>query len=375
MTKIPFRTLKGLKDIRGKRVLIRLDLNLPIQNGIVQNDFRVRRSLPTIQFFKKAGAKIILIAYGSKSTDSLKPIAQYLNKTIQVGFIPAVIGKLVTDAVSKLPNGGILLLENTRSVKGEEKNSLSLAKELAALGDIYINEAFSNSHRAYASIVRLPKLLPSYAGFLFEDEYINLLKARKPKKPFCFILGGAKFETKLPLIKHFLPMANKIFILGGPANAFFKMKGYEMGKSISGSFFKGLKPLLNNKKILLPRDVLLLSGRITSPKGLLKDDKIVDIGPLTLLDLKECVYKSKSILFNGPVGIYDDGFDLGTEGLLKVMAKSKAETVVGGGDTLALVTRLKLENKFTFASTGGGAMLQFLAEGTLPGIEALSKNK
>ncbi len=364
-----------IKDLKGKRVLLRVDLNLPIKNGIVQNDFRIRRSLPTVQFLRKKGAKIILIAYANKSTDSLKPVAQHFNRFVRVGFIPAVTGSLVSSAVNKLPNGGVLLLENLRSVRGEEMNSLNFAKELASLGDIYINEAFSNSHRAYASIMRLPKLLPSYAGFLFESEYKNLIKARKPKKPFYFILGGAKVETKLPLIKYFLPVAKKAFILGGPANTFFKVRGYETGKSVVGGFFTGLKSLVNNKKISLPKDALLLSGKISRTDGLSREDKIVDIGPETIRGLKGCIQEAKSILFNGPVGIYDEGFSHGTEELLKMMARSKAKIVMGGGDTVVSVTKLKLENRFTFISTGGGAMLEFLATGTLPGVEALKKAK
>ncbi len=370
---LPFRTIKELKNLKGKRVLLRLDLNEPVINGVVGNDFRIRRSMPTIEFLKKRGARIIIIAHADEKTPSLKPIARHMNRFVRVGFVPKVTGPMVRDSVGRLPEGGILMLENLRSSPGEEKNSSAFAGELASLGDIYINEAFSASHRVHASIMRLPRMLPSYAGILFALEYENLTRARKPKRPFFFILGGEKFETKLPLVKRFLFLAESIFIGGGPANSFFKLKGYETGKSVVGKSIPGLKSLLKNKKIILPLDARLLSGEITLPDGLSRSDKIVDIGPETLLRVKSHIAGAKAILFNGPVGIYDEGFSWGTEEILKLLARASAKTIVGGGDTLAVVTKLKLENKFTFTSTGGGAMLEFLARGTLPGIEALKR--
>ncbi len=354
---------------------MRLDLNLPTENGVIQNDFRLRRAIPTIEFLKKSGAKIVIISHTDAPEYGLKPIARYLNKTTSVGFVPGVTGPLVRSAVSQLPDGGAVILENLRTNKGEEKNNLKFAKELAFMADIYVNEDFATSHRKHASIVSLPELLPSYAGFLFEEEYRHLRKFLKPKKPFFFILGGAKLETKLPLIKRYLPAAFSIFVGGALANSFFKAKGYEMGKSIVGKPSPDLKVLLKNKKILLPADVKTLFGDTVFPEDLSPKDKIVDIGPITLVELKRKILGAKSVLFNGPVGIYNEGFGSGTEEILKLLAKSRAEIVLGGGDTLAVVSKLKLENKFSFVSTAGGAMLGFLAEGTLPGIEALKKSK
>lgn len=361
--------------MKGRRVILLLDISEPVENGVVQNDFRLRRSLPTILYLKKRGAKTIIISHADKSVGSLKPIVRHLNRFVRVGFIPKVTGALPLDAVKKLPDGGVMALENLRSVPGEEKNSLSLARGIAKLGDIFINDAFSVSHRRHASVVRLPKLLPAYAGLLFEDEYKHLMRARKPKKPFCFILGGAKIETKIPLIKHYLPGAARVFIGGEPANSFFKLKGYQIGRSALGGHVPGLSRLLKDKKIMLPEDVLLLSGKIARPDELSRSDEIVDAGPKTIETLKNCLKSAKSALFNGPLGIYDRGFSKGTEEILKLLARSRAETVVGGGDTVVLVTRLGLERKFNFVSTGGGAMLQFLAEGTLPGIEALKRQR
>jgi 3-phosphoglycerate kinase len=372
---LPFRTLREAKNLKGKRVLLRLDLNVPIEGGVVRDDLRIARALPTIQYLKRKGAKIILISHFGNMGASLKPVALYLNKFTRVGFVPDVVGAKARGAAASISDGSAILLENTRTVKGEIENDLSLAKKLASLGDIYVNEDFAVSHRKHASIVRLPKLLPSFAGFLFEDEYKHLLTARKPKKPFLFILGGAKFETKLPMVKAYLPFAKEIFIGGALANSLFKVKGYEVGKSSVGKAIPGLKTLISDKKILLPKDVTLCSGRIAYPRELKRGDRIADIGPETLAELKDKIAGAKSILFNGPVGIYDEGFGWGTEEILKLMAKSKAETVVGGGDTLALVARLKMEKKFTFVSTAGGAMLEFLATGNLPGIEALRTGK
>ena len=375
MNKLPFRILKEAKNLKGKRVILRLDLNLPTEGGVIQNDFRLRRAIPTMEFLKNSGAKIIVISHTDAPEYGLKPIARYLNKTTSVGFVPSVTGPLVRSAVSQLSDGGAVVLENLRTDKGEEKNSFKFAKELASMADIYVNEDFATSHRRHASIVSLPELLPSYAGLLFEEEYRHLRKFLKPRKPFFFILGGAKLETKIPLIKRYLPVAFSVFIGGALANSFFKTKGYEMGKSVVGKLLPDINFLLKNKKILLPTDVRILSGSTISPRNLSSKDKIVDIGPMALAELKKKISKAKSVLFNGPVGIYNEGFGWGTEEILKLLAKSKAEIVLGGGDTLAVVSKLKLENKFSFVSTAGGAMLEFLAEGTLPGIEALKKKR
>lgn len=375
---IPFRTIKELENPKGKTILLRLDINEPTEEGAIKDNFRIRRSIPTILYLKKCGAKIVIIAHlesADKKPLSLKPIARYMNRFVPVGFVPKVTGLVVRSAVSRLKEGGVIMLENLRVVPGEKKNSLLFAKELASLGDIYVNDAFSVSHREHSSITRLPRLLPSYAGFLFTLEYENLSKALRPKKPFLCILGGAKLETKLPLVRRYLPVAKTIFVGGALANPLFKLKGYEVGKSLVDKPIPGLKSLLKNKRIKLPSDAILSSGRICLPNELSREDKIADIGPRTLRELKKYILSSKEILFNGPLGIYDGGFSWGTEELLKLLAKSKAKTIVGGGDTLAMVTELKLEDKFTFVSTAGGAMLEFLAKGTLSGIRALGKNK
>ncbi len=363
---------KNLK-LKGKRVLIRLDLNEPIEKGMVVNDFRIRRALPTLQFLVKNGARVVVLSHREKPEDTLKVAVLHLNKFIKAGFVPDVCGSVAEESIKRMADGSILVLENLRREKGEEKNELSFAKKLARFGDIYINEAFSVSHRKHASIVSVPKLLPSFAGFLFAEEVSNLSRAIKPKQPLLMVVSGAKSETKLPLIKKYLPKASNIFVGGALANSFFKEEGYEIGKSLADKNTKALSPLLKNKKVFLPVDVVVRSGEVKWADEVLKNEYIVDNGPESLFILENMIDKSKTVIVNGPLGVYQDGFGAGTEKLLKILAKAKCETIIGGGDTSALVSKLKLEKKFSFVSTGGGAMLDFLINETLPGIKALTR--
>lgn len=375
---IKLRTLHHIKSLKGKRVLLRLDLNVPLKGGRVLDAYRIKRALPTIRFLKAQKAKVIIISHiGSDGAKSLRPIARYLNKTMNVGFYPGLSGRDLPNIVSAMKEGGVMMLENLRRDPGEKGNNMNFARHLARLGDVFVNDAFSVSHRDHASVVLLPKLLPSYAGFLFEDEVKHLSRALKPSHPFFFILGGAKFETKIPLIKKFLKLADSVFVGGALSNNFFKEMGYEIGLSVADQKNFSLKPLLKNKKLILPSDVVVKTrtGKIVKTIGSIRErDSIKDAGPRTLRDVAKVAARAKFILWNGPLGNYEEGFDKGTGELLKVIAKSKAESVVGGGDSLALISKLRLEKKFTFVSTGGGAMLDFLAHGTLHGIQALSKN-
>lgn len=373
MKKLP--SLEHAKNLKGKRVLLRLDLNVPFKGGRVLDGYRIKRALPTIKFLKSQGAKTIIISHiGSNGDKSLRPVANYLNKKMNVGFYPKLESEDLPSVISAMKHGSIMMLENLRKDPGETKNDMNFAKRLAKLGDIYVNDAFSVSHRDHVSVVLLPKLLPSYAGFLFEDEVSHLSRALRPSHPFLFILGGAKFSTKIPLIKKFLRIADKVFVGGALANNFFKEAGYEIGESLSDNAHFKLKPLLKNKKLILPSDVVVKTrtGTLVKDIGNIRErDSIKDAGPKTLLEVGKLASRAKFILWNGPLGNYEEGFDKGTTDLLKIIAKSNTESIVGGGDSLALVSKLGLEKKFTFVSTGGGAMLDFLAHGTLPGIKAL----
>lgn len=366
-------------NLKGKRVLLRLDLNVPLQGTRVLDDYRIRRSFPTIRLLRERGAKTIIVSHaGEDGRTSLRPAARVLGKLVPAGFYPGTGGRELLRIAGSLKEGGVMVLENLRKDPGETKNDRKFARTLAALGDTYVNDAFSVSHRAHASIVSLPTFLPSYAGLLLEEEVERLSRAFRPPHPFLFVLGGAKFSTKIPLIKKFLTLADTVFVGGALANNFFKESGGEIGISRvdPGNFH--LKPLLKSRKLLLPVDAVVeIRGgssvkRITAVPA---NGSIKDSGPETKKLLAAAVSRAKFILWNGPLGNYEEGYERGTVDLLKMIAKSGAESIVGGGDTLALVAKLGLEKKFSFVSTGGGAMLDFLANGTLPGIEALRHSR
>lgn len=373
-----FKTIKDIQNLRGKKVLLRLDLNVPIIDGTLRDDFRIKKSLDTLNFLHDNGAKTIIISHiESAETQSLKTVRDYLSKFFNIAFFNDYFNKETKDAIGKMNEGDFILLENLRIYEGEEKNSEHFAEQLASLAEIYVNEAFSVSHRQHASIVGLPKFLPSFAGILFEEEVVNLLKALKPEHPFIFILGGAKFETKMPLIDKFLKLADFVFIGGALANDFFKEKGYETGMSVLSPKKFNLEKMLASDKLLLPADVVVKNNQgvfIKRPSQVLKEDKILDDGPETISMLEKKLSQSKFILWNGPLGDYEKGFREGTVELARAIAKCRAKSIIGGGDTLAVVSKMNLEDKFSFISTGGGAMLDFLANETLPGIEALERS-
>ncbi|MFA6397434.1 MAG: phosphoglycerate kinase [Candidatus Paceibacterota bacterium] len=373
-------SIKKANNLKGKKIIVRVDFNVPLKNGKVFDDFRIRKSLPTIEFLKSKGAKIILISHiGDDGSQSLKPVADYLNKIIPTVFIPTSLGDNVNDEVAKMKNNSVFLLENLRKHEGEKKDDVSFARGISRLGDIYVNEAFSSSHRNHASIDSITKFLPSYMGLNFEEE-IHHLEAlfKKPEHPFLFILGGAKFETKMPLIKKYVKIADYIFIGGAIANNFFKEQGFEIGTSSFDNKNFGLRSLIKNSKIILPVDVLVTDGKKVSTRKVDKvfhDEKIVDVGEETIKILESYITKSKLVLWNGPLGVYEEGFDKATSELIKFLVKTDAKTIIGGGDTVTTISKLKIENKINFVSTGGGAMIDYLSKGTLPGIRALEKGK
>ncbi|MCR4330582.1 MAG: phosphoglycerate kinase [Patescibacteria group bacterium] len=372
-----FPRIKDIKDLKGKRVLLRLDLNVPIKNGRVIDDFRIIKSLPTIKFLKKHGARVVIISHiGRDKKSTLEPVARHLSTYVKVGFIPEQIEEKLQTIINNMKNGTVVVLENVRRDPGEIKNDKVYARKLSLLADVYVNDAFSASHRKHASIVGISKFLPCYIGFLFEEELKHLSATFRPLRPFVFILGGAKLETKIPLIKKYLNIADTVFVGGALANVLLKAGGREIGKSFTGNFSGRVNALLRHKKLLMPSDVLVgRNGKSVVKKvgEILPSDTIVDVGPKTVEALEERIGKARSVLFNGPLGNYETGYDKATAHVLRTIAKSKARSVLGGGDTAYLAMRLRLEKKFTFISTGGGAMIEFLAKGTLPGIKALKK--
>ena len=373
--------IQQAKGLKGKRVLLRLGLNVPVKGGRVLDDFRIRKALPTIEYLKKKGAKIVIISHiGRNPKESLMPVATHLNNmlNVKIGFIPDIENDTALEIVGGMPNGGVIVLENLRVFSGEKENNASFVKKLVSFGDIYVNDAFSVSHRKHASIVGIPKYLPSYSGLLFQSEIKHLEMALDPKRPFLFVLGGAKIATKMPLLRKFAGIADTVFVGGALANDIYKAKGYEVGRSLVDGSAREVKKLVGHNRVFVPEDVIILgkNGTETRPANeVRKSDMIVDAGPKTRSGFPEMVYSAKFILINGPLGNYEKGFDKATKKLLKVASEAPAKVIVGGGDTVALVTKMKLEEKFTFVSTGGGAMLDFLADGKLPGIDAMVKCK
>lgn len=331
-------------NIEGKRVLVRVDWSVPMQDGVVINDYQIQKSFETIKYLQNAKAKIILISHGEKDRESLAPIFEHVKSFLPLTFIE---------------QSDLVLLENLRLNKGERENSEEFAKELAKLGDLYVNEAFSVSHREHASIIGIPKFLPSFAGIQFSLEIQELSKAFYPKHPFLFILGGAKFDTKIPLLRKFVNIADNIFVGGAIANNFLREEGKDIGSSLVSEGDFNLRELLNTGKIILPEDTMI------------EDDKILDVGPETLEILKPIISAAKLVLWNGPLGSYERGYGVSTLSLARIISEFANESIIGGGDTLAAIKEMDLEKDFSFVSTGGGAMLDFLTAGTLPGIEAL----
>ena len=371
------KSIKELKSLTGKKVILRADFNVPIKDGKVVDDFRIKKTIPTILYLQKKGARVVIISHiGDKGTESLLPVANTLKKLIKgFNFIETPIFSDETEKrINGMKNGEIVLLENLRRDTGEKKNSPSFARALSRYGEIYINDAFSVSHRDHASVVGITKYLPGYAGFQLIEEVENLSKVFSPSHPFLFILGGAKFDTKIPLVKKFLRSADNIFIGGAIANDFFKAKGYEVGVSLVGNTNFQIPQLLKAKNLILPIDVEVTKNsknRFVNPSDVSPDENIVDAGPKSVEMLKDLVNKASFILWNGPLGKYENGFGGATEELLKIISKSKAKSVIGGGDTTALISKLKIEDKLGFVSTGGGATLDFLSKGTLTGIRVL----
>jgi phosphoglycerate kinase len=366
--------------------LVRVDYNVPIVGNRIRDTRRITSSFATIDAILKKGGTPVLIAHLGDSNATLRPVATFLSKTYKIVFITHdLTDSHVQNILNEVPKGTVILLENIRRYGQEEKNDASFAKTLAKLGTYYVNDAFSVSHRKHASIVGLPKYLPSFAGIQLQKEITALSSVLHNKKhPFVFILGGAKFDTKIPLLKRFVTLADSVIITGAILNNFYKEAGFPVGKSVTeDGFSKPIKALLSNEKILLAPDCLVARKSKTAavtPLEVEAQDVIVDIGPQSIALITEKIMKAKLVVWNGPTGWYEKGFTKGTIALAKACIASKAQTVIGGGDTGAVIEKTVSQPSFAkatarqgkiFVSTGGGATLDYLANGTLPGIAAL----
>jgi len=374
-----FQSVHDIPDLRGKRVLVRASLNVPVEDGVVTSDFRIRKALPTIAFLKQAGARVIVAGHiGREKEETLRPVYEAFQKHFDLEWCPRAVGGEARVAVEALQEGEVLLLENLRQHEGEKENSDAFAKALAALADVYVNDAFSVSHREHASIVGVSKLLPSYAGLTFLDEYEHLQKAMRPESPSLFILGGAKFATKLPLIDEYADIYDYMFIGGALANDLLKARGCPVGKSVVSDVVLDDASMVRDETVLLPVDVTVTDGeitRVTTPDDVKESEYIYDAGPKTIAMLREKLATTKTVLWNGPLGYYEHGFAEYTKQCAEEIARSSAHSIVGGGDTVAAIESLGLHTEFDFISTAGGAMLEFLEKKTLPGIEALKESK
>jgi phosphoglycerate kinase len=378
-------------DLRGKTTLVRVDFNVPLQDGIVMDDTRVRAAIPTIEYLVGADCKVILCSHlgrpkGERVDElSLLPVAALLSELLGkgVGFAEDCIGEEVELMASALEPGEVLLLENTRFHPEEKLNDPEFAKALASLAEVFVNDAFGTAHRAHASSEGVANYLPAIAGFLMEKEVTvlgDVLSA--PEKPFVAVLGGAKISDKIGVVESLLNLADKLLLGGGMANTFLAALGYETGDSlVERESIDVAKQFLDRAEgvIHLPVDVVIANAfnaeaayKVVSAESVEIGWQILDIGPMTVSRYSEEMAEANTIVWNGPVGVFEfEPFAKGTNALANVIALSDAKAIIGGGDSAAAIRKAGLENQVFHVSTGGGASLEFLEGKTLPGVAAL----
>ncbi|MBI2038711.1 MAG: phosphoglycerate kinase [Candidatus Niyogibacteria bacterium] len=365
-------------DIQNQRALVRVDFNVPMDGVRIVDDFRILRTLPSIEGLQAQGAAVVLMAHLDTDGErpSLKPIADHCTAHIKnFRFIADVAGSEAKEAVRALSAGEVLMLENLRLDDGETANTSEFARRLASFGDFYVNEAFSASHRKHASIVGVPQYISAYAGPLFQTEVENLSRALNPPRPFLFVLGGKKISTKVPLVEKFLKKADTIVIGGAAAGALLKSRGFDAITTPTEELAV-MEKFANAPTIITPLDVAVERGGkrlVVESAAIQAGDMIYDLGPETTALIAQYAKGSKFILWNGPVGYCEKGFVDGTKALAEAFANSGAQVVVGGGETVSFLREWGYLDRFSFVSTGGGAMLAFLVSETLPGIEALAR--
>ena len=363
--------------LKGKKVLVRADFNVPLnESGAIVETARIDGANRTITYLRNSGAQIILMSHiGREETETLRPVFEYLKGSLDIIFCDSWDRAEIRRSVDSLQDSQILLLENLRSQKAEEENNDEFAKFLASLGDVFVNDAFSVSHRAHASVVGIPKYLKSYCGCQFKSEFNKISKVFNPEHPFVVLMGGAKFETKIPVIEALLNKADTIFVGGALANDILKVNGYEVGASKVNDLDTNYgKMIFNNEKVIIVEDVKVKAFPFTKNKHISEvgtEDKIIDGGAQTATILAQKISEAKFIVWNGPFGTFEQGNSFLSKKVIEAIALSNSYSIVGGGDTVAEVKKLGKESIFDFISLSGGAMLEFIADGTLVGIEAL----
>ena len=409
------RTIKQIKNLKNKRVLVRVDFNVPIKNGAVTEDVRLLASIPTIEYLLKKGAKVILVSHlgrpeGVDKKLSLEPVAERLKEIFNFKFLifkQFLISEFsnyfetMKKEIEKMKSGQVLMLENIRFFEGERKNDKKFAKELAGLADYFVLDGFAVAHRDSPSVSGVAKYIPAYAGLLLEKEIVGLSKALvKPKRPFVLVLGGAKMETKIPVLKNLLPKVDYVLIGGGIFNTYLWAKGYDVGKSlIDEKCKKQVLALLKSKKVVLPVDIVVgrgtgnwervvLAGSVIGVRPARNASKlacvaggsseaIYDIGPQTIRLYAKYIKQAQTIVWNGAMGYFEQKpYDVGTMSIARLVAsrsKGRAFGIIGGGETLQSMEQVKMTEFVDLVSTGGGAMLEFLGGKVLPGVKAVVK--
>jgi len=386
-------------ELKGKKVLLRVDLNVPMKDGAITESSRIKKIIPTIKLLIEKQAKIIILSHIGRPNGqyiksmSLEPISKKLSSLLnkEILFINDIINKNTINEVNKITNGSIIMLENIRFNKGEETNDVEFSKKISNLGDIYVNDAFSCSHRSHASVEGITKHIPSYFGLQISEE-INALKkiTSEIQKPVTLIIGGSKISTKINIINNLIKKFNNIIIVGGMANTMLKHTGSKIGKSICENDCENLiKEIIKNSKIyncniLCPIDVSVsknLEGKGNNKDitEINSDEMILDIGPKTISSIKKIINNSNTVLWNGPAGYFENpSFQTGTKEILEIISqktnKDKIFSIAGGGETVAAINKFKKFESFTFVSTAGGAFLEYLEGKSLPGIKALNQN-
>jgi phosphoglycerate kinase len=378
-------------DVQGKRVLVRVDFNVPIKDGKVADDTRIKAAMPTLEYLLDHGAALILCSHLGRPKDgpdpkfSMRPTAERLSELLDkpVAFAEDCIGQKAEMAAEKLKPGDVLVLENTRFHAGEKKNDPEFARQLASLADLYVDDAFGSAHRAHASTEGVTHYLPAVGGFLMEKEIKYLGNAiADPKRPFVAILGGAKISDKIGVIRNLLGKADQILIGGGMANTFFKAQGYPVGDSlVEDEVLDTARELVeeSGKRLRLPVDVVIAdrfeegAQHKVIAMGPVPDGwRIMDIGPETVSAYEKVLEDAGTVVWNGPMGVFEfPNFAKGTFGVAEAVAKSGAVSIIGGGDSVAAINQSGLEDQITHMSTGGGASLEMLEGKTLPGLAAL----
>jgi phosphoglycerate kinase len=369
------KKLTDVEKVRCKVVIVRASLNVPLSDGKVTNQYRLKRALPTLRYLSEQGAKTIIVGHiGRDPKETLQPVQTALENYLPVQWGGTIGTDRFKEHLAVLPEGHFLLAENLRQDEREKANDEAWGKEVAALADIYVNDAFPNCHREHMSMVGLPQHLPAYAGLNLIEELEHLKRVMQPESPSLFLIGGAKFDTKLPLVEKYLDDYDHLFVSGALMNDIFKAKGYEVGQSLVSDVDLSQASFLSHEKLLLPIDVVVEGPngkQVRKPDEVAPDESMMDAGPATVEMLRSHINSAKTVLWNGPFGNFEKGYADSTLETVKLLAEADAFSVVGGGDTVAAIEQLELNDKLGFVSTGGGAMLTLLEDGTTPAIQAL----